>query len=1002
MTTLTMQFSYDGTQDYQRDAVASVVDLFAEIPATEDVPMNGTVVANLPDIASLARTYPDELQQGYERVLARNNLLNRTEVQQVQYVRSNGLDNMLTRGVNTPHFSVEMETGTGKTYVYLRTIYELYTTKRLSKFIIVVPSVAIYEGVRSAFASMQSHFAALYSNAEVNLVAYNSERFTTVTSFARSNACMVLLMTIDAFNRKSNRIFKVMDTTGTGQKPIELIQQTQPIVIVDEPQNMESVIAQEAIHTLRPMCVLRYSATHRNPVGVVYQLKPYDALRLDLVKRVQIYGIEADTVQTGGHGVELVDVTFTQKRPKVAELRIPYLHAGSVTEREVNVKEHADLYQLSGQRPELSGYRVSDFGVDPDGRKYIAFTNGVRLYTGNALTGAAKEAVFRAQIRATIEQHIARQKQLIDPQHNVKVLSLFFLDRVASYRGPRESALVRRLFEEEFDALKAEWPAWKDLSAADVSTAYFAKNKNDEESDDMTKESEALQYELIMKNKARMLSFDEPSCFIFAHSALREGWDNPNVFQICTLRETQSEMRKRQEIGRGLRICVDQSGDRRFGRDINILTVIANDSYEDFCKRLQRELVEDGVVKPDEIPPPPPNARRKPAERKQEKITPELLAFWQSVARRVSPRIVIKDDELIKRGHAVLKKTSFPLLQVNRTRGEFAIAQLVVSVSDIDGMGVRVRVEQRFSNREMDVEDVVRIKIDESLNQTAIKAPELAARKIIGITSLGDNKHIRLSTDEIISDKRPLIIEQSTPQLAATLSTSEYTAPVPINNFAQRVADTLHLNRSTIRQLFAGLSPIQIESYTRNPEGFTTKFIEVMREVLRLHIVEFLEFDVSEDLKRQFDAAFPTSVAHMEHELVPTIENCLYSHAQTDSNVEKAFIEKLERDPQVVVFFKFPNDFRFDLPDVIGNYNPDWAVIRRNSNGDVKPYLVRETKGTTNLKELQHAQEKFKIYAAQRCFDKLGIDYRVVDATTPNWWQPMHITIDQIAPSNAD
>lgn len=990
----TMQFSYDGTQDYQRNAIASVVDLFADIPVAADLPLNGTTVANLPDITSLYRNYSEELQQGYERILARNNLLNTTTVQQVQYTRSNGLDNMLERGVNTPHFSVEMETGTGKTYVYLRTIYELYTTKKLSKFVIVVPSVAIYEGVRSAFASMQPHFAALYSNAEVNLVAFNSERFSTVTSYARSNACMILLMTIDAFNRKSNRIFRVMDTTGTGQKPIELIQQTQPIVIVDEPQNMESEIAQNAIHTLRPMCVLRYSATHRKPVGVVYQLKPYDALRLDLVKRVQIYGIEADSVHDAGHGVELVDVTFSQKRPKVAELRLPYLHAGSITEREVSVKEHADLYQLSGQRPELSGFRVSDFGIDPDGRKYIAFSNGVRLYSGNALTGAAKEAVFRAQIRATIEQHIARQRMLIDPQHNVKVLSLFFLDRVASYRGPRETALVRRLFEEEFDALKSRWPAWTGLSAADVSTAYFAKNKNDEEADDVTKESEALQYELIMKNKARMLSFDEPSCFIFAHSALREGWDNPNVFQICTLRETQSEMRKRQEIGRGLRICVDQNGDRKFGREINILTVIANDSYEDFCKRLQRELVEDGVVARDDYSLKPVNAKRTAAQRKQEKITPELLEFWQHVARRVSPRIVINTDTLVATGHAALKKTTFPVLQVNRTRGEFAFAQLVVSISDIDGMGVRVLVDQRFTNSDMDNMDAKRIKINESLNQTSIKAPELVARKIVGISI--QDKTVTLSSGEILTLTRPLVIDQNNPQLEGTVTTSEYIAPVPINDFAKRVSDTLYLNRSTIQQLFAGLNTTQVESYLRNPEGFTAKFIEVMREVLRYHIVEHLEFDISEDLKRQFDAAFPTSVAHMEHELVPTVENCLYSHAQTDSNVEKAFIEKLERDPQVVVFFKFPNDFRFDFPDIIGNYNPDWAVIRRNINGELKPYLVRETKGTTKIEDLPYAQEKFKIYAAQRCFDKLGVDYRVVDATTKDWWRPMPITATQL------
>ena len=505
-----------------------------------------------------------------------------------------------------PHFSVEMETGTGKTYVYLRTVFELSRRYGFKKFIIVVPSVAIREGVLKNIEITAEHFRALYDNTPFEHFVYDARRVNRLRQFATGNTLQILIINIDAFRKnftgteaeqKSNVIYKESDKLS-GRQPIEFVQAARPIVIIDEPQSVDSTDkAQEAIKALNPLCTLRYSATHRNPYNLVYRLDPVRAFELRLVKQIVV----ASAAGSGGANDAFIRVEDISYKPSIkAKLRIHVQTPDGPKEKSVNIKNGDDLFVRSNERAAYAqGYSVAEINAEPDA-EFVRFTNGLTLRIG-AEVGGMRDDVWRVQIRHTVKKHLDKELQL----HNrgIKVLSLFFIDRVASYRdydaaGRPTKGKFARWFEEELAALAKE-PRyrvleWTKLPMERLHDGYFAQDrkgvfkdtKGDTQADDDV-------YNLIMKNKEQLLSIDEPLRFIFSHSALREGWDNPNVFQICTLNETKSAMKKRQEIGRGLRLPVDQDGKRVFDETINKLYVMANESYEDFARALQTEYEED-------------------------------------------------------------------------------------------------------------------------------------------------------------------------------------------------------------------------------------------------------------------------------------------------------------------------------------------------------------------------------------------------------------------------
>jgi type III restriction enzyme len=534
-----------------------------------------------------------------------------------------------------------METGTGKTYVYLRTALELYQRFGLRKFIIVVPSVAVREGVLKTLEITAKHLAALYANPPYRYYVYDSSKLAQVRQFTLSDGVELMVMTIDSFNKAANVIRQYADGMQ-GERPVHLIQTTRPVLILDEPQNMEGERSVAALAALHPLFALRYSATHRNPYNLVYRLTPFDAYREGLVKRIEVASVVEEDNANRPY-VRLDDVTTEGHSLKASVAVHRLMSKGAIKEKAITVKPGDSLAEKT-KRPEYEGYEVEEINF---GGGFVRFANGVEVYKGGAI-GADREAIFEAQIRYTIEEHFRKQARL--KAHAIKVLSLFFIDKVDNYA--RDDGIIKRLFVRAFDEIKARYTDWASKEALKVQASYFATRKRRSgdadaiDSNGKSKEDEAA-FNLIMRDKERLLSFEEPVSFIFSHSALREGWDNPNVFQICTLREVGSERERRQQVGRGVRLPVDQTGARIHDQRINILTVVASESYERFVGSLQSEI--EAEYGADGLPPKPPNARKKAKAnlRKHYFLKPEFKELWERVKHKTRYAVAIDTGRLV-------------------------------------------------------------------------------------------------------------------------------------------------------------------------------------------------------------------------------------------------------------------------------------------------------------------------------------------------------------------
>src|SRR5947209_3401591 len=619
-----MEFKFDAEQEYQIQAVDAITGLLEGQPRNEiDLTFALSGFAAVPNRLNLGE---EVLLRNLQTVQGENGITPDSALQTIEE-RLTTAEGEIT--VRFPNFSIEMETGTGKTYVYIRTILELYRRYGLRKFIIVVPSVAVREGVLKTLKITERHFHSLYNNTPYRYYSYDSNNLAQVRQFALSDSIEIMVMTIDSFNKASNVINQSTDRLQ-GETPIHLIQTARPILILDEPQNMESELRVKALSALNPLFALRYSATHRNPYNLIYRLTPFEAYRQGLVKRIEVASVvqENDANQVY---MKLIH-TATEKKKVTAQMAVHKLMKdGTVKEQVVMVKVGDSLEEKTGRR-DYQGYEVSE--INP-GLDLVIFSNGVEISVGET-RGADKEAVFKSQIHYTVEEHFRRQLRL--RPSGIKVLSLFFIDKVDNYAI--EDGIIRRLFNEAFDSLRAQYeqrdPDWQDKSTESVQGAYFAprKGKGDvmyEDSKTGESEKDREAYDLILKDKERLLSLHEPTSFIFSHSALREGWDNPNVFQICTLNQTASEVKKRQEIGRGVRLAVNQVGERIHDEKINVLTVVANESYERYVDRLQSEIVEEYGI--EGLPPKPANARERGIVhlRKEFTLRPEFKELWERI-----------------------------------------------------------------------------------------------------------------------------------------------------------------------------------------------------------------------------------------------------------------------------------------------------------------------------------------------------------------------------------
>lgn len=626
-----MKLTFESNLSYQQEAIQSVVGLF-EGQNADDSDYSYTL--NESDVFCAIDGIANRLMLSESQILA-----NLKKVQSDNDLPvSDTLDGM--------HFSVEMETGTGKTYVYLRTIYELNCKYGFKKFVIVVPSIAIREGVLKNLQITHEHFQSIYDNIPVRYYVYDSGRISSLRGFATGNNIEILVINIDAFAKDENIINRPNDKLN-GQEPIRFIQSVNPIVIVDEPQNMESEKRVAAIRNLNPLCTLRYSATHRNKYNLVYSLNPVKAYDLGLVKQIEVDSVLEENSLNGAF-VALESITPAKTRI-TAKLTIDQNTRDGVRKKTVSVKTGTDLYPLSNEREIYrNGYIVEEIDAS---NGCVVFSNGETLYVGERHDDL-NDDVMRFQMRRTIEEHLRKELRL--NKQGIKVLSLFFIDRVANYRfydeqGNMVAGKFAKWFEEIYSELIAQ-PQFQSLNIfpiEQIHNGYFSQDKKGHVKDTNGEtQADNDTYNLIMRDKEKLLDMNNPLRFVFSHTALREGWDNPNVFQICTLNETKSEMKKRQEIGRGLRLAVNQDGVRVRDKNINRLTVVANESYNDFAKALQTELHDDcGVDFTGRIK---PKRDRKPVKfRKGFEADPLFLEIWDRIKAKTTYRVNYSTVDLI-------------------------------------------------------------------------------------------------------------------------------------------------------------------------------------------------------------------------------------------------------------------------------------------------------------------------------------------------------------------
>lgn len=918
-----MKLQFDANQDYQLEAIRAAVELFEGQPDASQ-----TAVTRDDELSSLKLTQTGIAN--YRVIDDAQWLENLYAVQKAHGIElSAALETMtLDDGTSVgsfPNFTVEMETGTGKTYVYLRTIHELAKTYGFKKFVIVVPSVAIREGVLKSLQITKEHFQTLYNYERTEFMVYDSAKVNQLRNFALSDAIQILVINIDAFakdsfeangsgatgaGRKKSKGNVINQVRETGVAPIEFIQATHPIVILDEPQNLETDIRKQAIARLNPLCTLRYSATHRNTYNLIHSLDPVRAYELGLVKQIGVDSVIE--LKDANQAYIEVEGFKTGKRSVSAKLTIWVNQISGPAKKTVTVKNGDDLYseKFSNKREIYrDGFIVNEIDA---AEGFIAFANDVRVRLG-APHGALTDSILRMQIEATVRRHFEKALRL-HPM-GIKVLSVFFIDRVANYRtygedGTTAKGKFAEWFEEIYEQYRAnpEYAGLMPHEVAQVHNGYFSQDKRavspfETVTGKTNADAEASTFELIMRDKERLLDLEEPLAFIFSHSALREGWDNPNVFQICTLAESSSEIKKRQEIGRGLRLCVKSVGDefvRVQDRAINRLTVIANESYEDFANQLQAEMVEAGV-----------KFKREMVQNERDKVTVRLkkgydtdrqfLDLWEKIRARTRYRVNYSTTELATKASQRIKD-KMPVIE--RPKMALTRADISIGTSGVAG------------------------------TQTGFRTQTVEAKYIMP-------------------------------------------------DFVGQVQAKTGLAKSTVARIL--LDSGRLADAVNNPQAFIDHAAEAVNAVKHQALVNGVEYFKVDGLiyeMRRFEGDDLMEVFASNVKAVAKQEKTLFSHIVIDSNSnpERLFAQACEDNDDVLFYVKLPRWFQIETP--VGPYNPDWALAYRN---DKTLYFVAETKRTGDSDhvrlDLLRPIEELRIECGKRHFKNFEeVRFKVVSS----------------------
>lgn len=919
------------------------------------------------------------------------------------------------------NLTIEMETGVGKTYTYIKTMYELNRAYGWSKFIVVVPSIAIREGVYKSFQVTQEHFAEEYGK-KIRFFIYNSTQLTEIDRFASDSSINVMIINAQAFNARgkdARRIYMKLDEFRS-RRPIDIIAKTNPIMIIDEPQSVEGKQTKENLKQFDPLMTLRYSATHKSDsiYNMIYRLDAMEAYNKRLVKKIAVKGItESGSTATESY-IYLESINLSKAAP-TATIQFDFKGVTGIRKITRTVSEGYNLYDNSGQMEEYkAGFVVSRI----DGRDdSVEFINGIKLYAGDVIGKVSEDQLRRIQIRETILSHIGRERELF--YKGIKVLSLFFIDEVAKYKqydaaGHPMNGSYADMFEEEYRDVvehlqigmgEDEYIKYlSEILAEKTHAGYFsidakgklidskANEKRENTKEKMSNDVDA--YDLIMKNKELLLDRNpkkSPVRFIFSHSALREGWDNPNVFQICTLKQSSSAVRKRQEVGRGLRLCVNQDGERMdtnvLGADVhnvNVLTVIASESYDSFARGLQNEIADAVADRPKTVT----------AEIFIDKVIKDDKGNEQVIDSDTAHAI---QYDLIVNGYIDKKGLLTDKYYEDKANGEIKVAE---EVADSAASVIEI-IDSIYDSRSVGIEDARKNNVELEVDEDKLAMPEFKAlwnkinSKSVYVVDFDTDELVRKSINSL--DKKLIVskiyFKVETGSMEQIKSKEELTSGVSFvkeesssygnviaassnvkYDLIGKLVEETGLTRRAVIQILQGIQPATFNQFKNNPEEFIIKVAGLINDEKATAIIEHITYDVLDDKYGTDVFTDPTIKGRLGVNAMKAKKH-LYDHIVYDSSNEQAFATELDTNTNVAVYVKLPDGFYISTP--VGHYNPDWAIAFYE--GTVKHiYFVAETKGSMNSMQLRLIEES-KIHCAREHFKTISngeVVYDIVDS----------------------
>lgn len=977
-------------QPYQTQAVDSVVDCFAGQPMS-----NGITYRIDPGRKAQASAFEEGFKNADLVLTDLQVLANIKDVQRRQNLPMS--DKLVSSAGCRFNLDIEMETGTGKTYCYIKTMFEMNKRYGWSKFIIMVPSIAIREGVYKSLQITADHFTESYGK-KARFFIYNSRRLHELESFSSDAGINVMVINIQAFNARgadNRRIYDELDDFQS-RKPIDVIASNRPILILDEPQKMEGAATMEALPKFKPLMILRYSATHKTQHNRVHRLDALDAYNQKLVKKIAVRGIQTRGLAGTNAYLYLEGIEISKKAP-VARIEIEVKLASGEIKRQLKRLEFRD--DLFAKSEELDQYRDGFTISQIDARNdTVEFTNGVVLRAGEATGDVSERDIRRIQIRETIKAHLDKEKQLF--AQGIKVLSLFFIDEVVKYRDytqPDEKGEYARVFEEEYELLKAEYLAelaidndayrkhLAGIDAAKTHNGYFAIDKKTNRLKDPSVGARSVDsddvdaYDLILKDKERLLSFAEPTRFIFSHSALREGWDNPNVFVMCMLKHSDNTISRRQEVGRGLRLSVDQNGDRMDNpavvHDINILTVVASESYKNFVAGLQKEIADTLTSRPRKATEAYFTGKTITTDAGQFEITPTM-------AKQIYRYLVKNDysddtDQITSAYHQAKEAGSLAALPGELKAYADQIFQIIDSVFSNaqlpkveDGRKPKTNpLNENFEKKEFQ-------ELWRRINQKAVYRVEFDSDELVRKCVSALDSQLRVTplqytvqsgiqgdglTDEQLKSGDGFALTGSTTERGGSVhSLVKY-------DLLGKIAESTELTRKTAAEILTGIQASVFGQFKENPEHFIAEASRIIAEQKATMVIERLAYD---GLAEHYDVDIFTAnqTGQDFSKASAKLKRHVYDYVVTDSDIERKFVDGLDTASEVVVYAKLPRGFL--IPTPVGDYNPDWAICFKE--GSVKHiYFVAETKGSMSSMKLREI-ENTKIACARKFFDEIG------------------------------